>query len=145
MYFDGLSIHASGKYECKSGKVTDGLVCVLSEEQGEINLKREVGDANDHMFVVKGGRMTGHCLQSASTWVLEKDIQHETDSHATVHWSGVPFPLKLLSRFQEDLASKDTFRRSLPVDNVIAGLIPHCVLVLQVQKPVIVPKGLLCP
>jgi hypothetical protein len=52
-YFDGLTIHKSDAYECKSGSVTDGLVRVLSEEEDKINLKRKVEDANDHIFTVK--------------------------------------------------------------------------------------------
>jgi exonuclease III len=79
-YFEGLTIHKSGAYECKSGSVTDGLVRVLSEEDGRINLKRKIDDANDHIFTVKHGRMSGGCSQSKSKWVLEKEVFNEPDT-----------------------------------------------------------------
>mmetsp|Transcript_6009 Transcript_6009/g.17198 ORF Transcript_6009/g.17198 Transcript_6009/m.17198 type:complete len:184 (+) Transcript_6009:54-605(+) len=74
-YFIGLKIEQDGSYQCNSGQVHDGLVRIVSEDARQINLKRTIGAANDHLFevAVDGQSMTGRCPQSGVRWRLSKE------------------------------------------------------------------------
>ena len=70
----GMTVEEDGTFTCKSGRITDGLVRLVSAAERKINFKRTCEDANDHVFVMDadGQRMRGRCLQSSSTYTLTK-------------------------------------------------------------------------
>lgn len=73
-WMTGLNISEDGSFVTKSGLITDGSVRVLSVSHREINLKRTVEDANDHILAVDkdASRMTGWCPQSGTTYTLTR-------------------------------------------------------------------------
>lgn len=73
-WMTGLKIAEDGLFECRSGRITDGLVRVLSVSDRTINLKRTCADANDHVLIVDedAGRMVGRCIQSGTTYTLTR-------------------------------------------------------------------------
>lgn len=81
-WMTGLKIAEHGSFECRSGRITDGLVRVLSVSDRKINLKRTCADANDHvLFVDKdAGRMVGRCIQSGTTYTLTRISDYEESS-----------------------------------------------------------------
>eukprot|EP00931_Biecheleriopsis_adriatica_P102218 TRINITY_DN77215_c0_g1_i1.p1 TRINITY_DN77215_c0_g1~~TRINITY_DN77215_c0_g1_i1.p1 ORF type:complete len:295 (-),score=51.98 TRINITY_DN77215_c0_g1_i1:47-931(-) len=77
-YFTGegvLTIESNLQYRGHGyGDLTDGLVRVLDLRARQINLKRIVTGANDHIFVVAedGATMEGRCPQHGGCWTLRK-------------------------------------------------------------------------
>jgi len=81
-WMSGLKIADDGSFECSSGRITDGLVRVLSVPDRVINLKRTRVGANDHVFRVDedAGCMLGQWQRSPTKITLTKVSDSRVDN-----------------------------------------------------------------